>query len=57
MTAMARVAGLATAQAERRLDENLMALAKPKHLIIDELGYLPLEPDAAHLFCQLVKRR
>ena len=24
---------------------------------MDELGYLPLEPDAAHLFFQLVSRR
>jgi DNA replication protein DnaC len=24
---------------------------------VDELGYLPLEPDAAHLFFQLVSRR
>jgi DNA replication protein DnaC len=56
-TAMALVAGLAKAQAEKRLDEKLTALAKPKLLIIDELGYLPLEPDAAHLFFQLVSRR
>jgi DNA replication protein DnaC len=56
-TAMALVAGLAKAQAEKRLDEKLLALAKPKLLIIDELGYLPLEPDAAHLFFQLVSRR
>jgi DNA replication protein DnaC len=26
-------------------------------LIIDELGYLPFEPNAAHLFFQLVSRR
>src|SRR5690606_11365084 len=31
--------------------------AKPKLLIIDELGYLPFEPNAAHLFFQLVSRR
>ncbi|WP_281168879.1 UvrD-helicase domain-containing protein [Salipiger mucosus] len=30
---------------------------KPKLLIVDELGYLPFEPDAAHLFFQLVSRR
>jgi len=24
---------------------------------VDELGYLPFEPDAAHLFFQLVSRR
>ena len=34
-----------------------MQLAKPKLLIIDELGYLPFEPNAAHLFFQLVSRR
>lgn len=56
-TAMALVAGLAKALAEKRLDEKLMALAKAKLLIVDELGYLPLEPDAAHLFFQLVSRR
>ena len=56
-TAMALVASLVKAQAEKRLDEKLMGLAKPKLLIIDELGYLPLEPDAAHLFFQLVSRR
>lgn len=51
------VAGLAKAHGERRLDEKLLPLAKPKLLIVDELGYLPLEPDAAHLFFQLVSRR
>ena len=51
------VAGLAKAHSERRLDEKLLALSKPKLLIVDELGYLPLEPDAAHLFFQLVSRR
>ena len=27
------------------------------YMIIDELGYLPFEPNAAHLFFQLVSRR
>ncbi|MGY3346973.1 MULTISPECIES: IS21-like element helper ATPase IstB [unclassified Bradyrhizobium] len=52
-TATTLVAGLAKAHGERRLDEKLLALSKPKLLIVDELGYLPLEPDAA----QLVSRR
>jgi DNA replication protein DnaC len=56
-TATTLVASLAKAHGERRLDERLLALAKPKLLIVDELGYLPLEPDAAHLFFQLVSRR
>src|SRR5436305_14388686 len=47
-TATTLVAGLAKAHGERRLDEKLLALSKPKLLIVDELGYLPLEPDAAH---------
>jgi DNA replication protein DnaC len=51
------VASLAKAHADRRLEEKLAALAKPRLLIVDELGYLPLEPDAAHLFFQLVSRR
>jgi DNA replication protein DnaC len=56
-TATTLVAGLAKAHGERRLDEKLLSLSKPKLLIVDELGYLPLEPDAAHLFFQLVSRR
>jgi IstB-like ATP binding protein len=56
-TATTLGAGLAKAHGERRLDEKLLALSKPKLLIVDELGYLPLEPDAAHLFLQLVSRR
>lgn len=56
-TATALVAGLAKAHGEKRLDEKLTGLTKAKLLIVDELGYLPLEPDAAHLFFQLVSRR
>ena len=55
--APALVANLARAHGEGRLDERLGFYAKPKLLIIDELGYLPFEPDAAHLFFQLVSRR
>jgi DNA replication protein DnaC len=39
------------------LEERLAHYAKPKLLIIDELGYLPFEPAAAHLLFQLVSRR
>jgi DNA replication protein DnaC len=52
-----QAAGLVKAQAERRLEERLLTLSKPRLLIVDELGYLPLEPQAAHLFFQLVSRR
>lgn len=55
--ATALVAHLAKAHANGRLEERLTHWAKPKLLIIDELGYLPFEPNAAHLFFQLVSRR
>jgi DNA replication protein DnaC len=57
VTAPALVAALAKAHTEGRLEDRLSFFAKPKLLIIDELGYLPFEPDAAHLFFQLVSRR
>jgi DNA replication protein DnaC len=57
VTAPALVAGLAKAHVEGRLEERLGFFAKPKLLIVDELGYLPFEPNAAHLFFQLVSRR
>jgi DNA replication protein DnaC len=57
VTAPALVAALAKAHAENRLEERLGFFAKPKLLIVDELGYLPFETDAAHLFFQLVSRR
>ncbi len=50
------MACLAKAQADGAARRAADALAKPKLLIVDELGYLPLEPDAAHLFFQLVSR-
>jgi hypothetical protein len=56
-TAPALVAALAKAHAEGRLDQRLGFFAKPKLLIIDELGYLPFEPNPAHLFIQLVSKR
>ncbi len=51
------VAALAKAHAEGRLEDKLRYYGKPKLLIIDELGYLPLERNAAHLFFQLIVRR
>ena len=55
--ATALVAALVKAHAEGRLEERLAFYAKPRLLIVDELGYLPFEPNAAHLFFQLVSRR
>src|SRR5690606_21666468 len=51
------VANLAKAQHENRLEERLIHYAKPKLLVLDELGYLPLEANAAHLLFELVSRR
>lgn len=57
IAAPALVASLVRAHADGRLEERLALYAKPKLLIVDELGYLPFEPNAAHLFFQLVSRR
>lgn len=58
-TAMSLLASLSKAHATgpTALEERLTFFTKPKLLIVDELGYLPLEPQAAHLFFQLVSRR
>jgi DNA replication protein DnaC len=42
---------------DKRLEERLAFYAKPKLSMVDELGELPFEPNAAHLFFQLVSRR
>jgi IstB-like ATP binding protein len=51
------VAHLAKPHSEGRLEDRRIHFGKPYLLIIDELGYLPFEPNAAHLFFQLVSRR
>lgn len=56
-TAVSMLTNLRKAQNEGRLEERLGIYAKPKLLIIDELGYLELERDSAHLFFQLVSKR
>ncbi len=55
--ATALVTTLVRGHAEGRLEQRLSQLAKPKLLIVDEFGYLPFEPAAAHLLFQLVSRR
>jgi DNA replication protein DnaC len=56
-TATALLATLGKAESEGNLGDKLTEYAKPRLLIIDELGYLPFERRAAHLFFQLVNRR
>ena len=51
------VAALVKGNTDGTLDQRLSHFSKPKLLIIDELGYLPFEPNAAHLFFQLVSKR
>jgi hypothetical protein len=43
--------------AENRLDKRLRVYIRPKILIIDEVGYLPLDSLAANLFFQVVSAR
>ena len=50
ISASALVTVLSKAQVDGRLEERLTHFAKPKLLIVDELGYLPLETHAGHLF-------
>jgi DNA replication protein DnaC len=56
-TATALLAVLGKAETEGGLTEKLTEYCKPRLLVIDELGYLPFERRAAHLFFQLVNRR
>jgi DNA replication protein DnaC len=42
---------------ENRLPERLKALSKYKVLIIDEIGYLPMDIQGANLFFQLIAKR
>jgi DNA replication protein DnaC len=42
---------------ENRLDARLKQYAKYKVLILDELGYLPMDETASKLFFQLIAKR
>lgn len=57
VTATSLVTQLTKAYTEGRLEERLTYFSKPKLLIVDELGYLPFEANAAHLLFHLVSRR
>lgn len=56
-TATSLLAALSRAQIEGKLADQIAFYAKPKLLVIDELGYLPLEKQTANLFFQLISRR
>jgi len=48
---------LRKAYEENRLDKRMRVYLRPRLLIVDEVGYLPLDPLAANLFFQLVCAR
>ena len=51
------IAALTKALAEARLEERLKFYTTPRLLIIDEIGYLPIDRTGANLFFQLISRR
>lgn len=56
-TATEWIERLKSAYRENKLPEELNRFRKIKLLIIDELGYLPLDKDSANLFFQLISSR
>jgi DNA replication protein DnaC len=51
------IASLMKAYADSKLEERMRFLTSPKLLIIDEVGYLPLDKHGSSLFFQLICRR
>ncbi len=56
-TASQWVARLADAHAAGHLQTELVRLGRYPLLVVDEVGYIPFEPEAANLFFQLVSSR
>jgi DNA replication protein DnaC len=56
-TASEWVARLAEAHHSGRLQPELVRLGRYPLLVVDEVGYIPFEPEAANLFFQLVSSR
>ncbi len=56
-TATEWVALLADAQRQGRLDDELARLQRIPLLIVDEVGYIPFDPQAANLMFMLIARR
>jgi DNA replication protein DnaC len=57
VTATGLIGMLGKALYENRLEERLKMLVQPRLLIVDEIGYLPIDRQGANLFFQLVSRR
>ena len=56
-TAIEWIARLADVQRAGRLEDELKRLGRFPSLIVDEIGCIPLEPEAANLMFTLVSRR
>lgn len=57
VTAHQLIADLGNAARERRLERRMRVYLAPKLLIIDEMGYLPLDEEGATILFQLVSAR
>lgn len=51
------IAHLTRALSEGRLEEKIKTYTVPRLLIVDEIGYLPIDRLGANLFFQLISRR
>jgi DNA replication protein DnaC len=56
-TAANMIATLTKALAEGKLEDKLKTYTVPRLLIVDEIGYLPIDQAGANLFFQLISRR
>jgi DNA replication protein DnaC len=56
-TAAAMIGALTKAMAEGRIEEKIKHYTVPRLLIVDEIGYLPIDRQGANLFFQLISRR
>jgi DNA replication protein DnaC len=56
-TAAGLIAALNKSYSENRLDEKLKYYCVPRVLVIDEIGYVPVDVHGAHLLFQLISRR
>jgi len=57
ISAMSLITTLGKALVENRLEEKLKLLTQPQLIIVDELGYIPIDRQGANLLFQLVSRR
>ncbi|MGH9242068.1 MAG: IS21-like element helper ATPase IstB [Vicinamibacterales bacterium] len=56
-TAAAMLTTLSKALADGRLEDKLKVFTVPRLMIVDEIGYLPIDGQGANLFFQLISRR